>query len=358
MEICIKDTLRTLRQKNNITQELLANHLGITAQSVGKWERGEGFPDITLLPNIALFFGVTIDDLLNVGQARIDEKIKMYQEESLRYKNQGENEKNLILWEKAYAEFPNDCRVMEGLMYAINRNAQYPCPIEDANRIISLGKRILSESTDSKLRENAIEYLCYTYNSINDLENAIYYANMGGSIYTTREELRSFVLTGEEGIEACQKYIVAVLCQAAMTASTMTIKSAFSPDEEIVAYQFGIDLMKLLFSDGNVGFYANDISWRYSRIAECYAKMRNVEKTLEALEECTKYSKIAANVTETQYTAPMVNHLKTTVKDITKNYRGNACNLRLQALEQNCYDFIRENERFQKIIKKLNQYAE
>ena len=40
MEICMKDTLRTLRQKKNVTQETLANHLGITPQSVGKWERG------------------------------------------------------------------------------------------------------------------------------------------------------------------------------------------------------------------------------------------------------------------------------------------------------------------------------
>lgn len=69
MEICIKDNLRRLRTEKNITQEALAKYLGITPQSVGKWERGEGYPDITLLPKIALFFGVTIDDLLNVGKA-------------------------------------------------------------------------------------------------------------------------------------------------------------------------------------------------------------------------------------------------------------------------------------------------
>jgi transcriptional regulator with XRE-family HTH domain len=71
MEICIKDNLRRLRTEKNITQEALAKYLGITPQSVGKWERGEGYPDITLLPKIALFFGVTIDDLLNVGKAHL-----------------------------------------------------------------------------------------------------------------------------------------------------------------------------------------------------------------------------------------------------------------------------------------------
>lgn len=43
MEINLKEKLRALRQQKNITQEALANHLAITPQSVGKWERGEGF---------------------------------------------------------------------------------------------------------------------------------------------------------------------------------------------------------------------------------------------------------------------------------------------------------------------------
>lgn len=119
MEINLKDTLRRLRQKKNITQETLAAYLGITHQSVGKWERGEGFPDITMLPKIAIYFDVTVDELLDVGKSRIQEKIKQCQEESAKYKNAGENEKNLALWEEAYSEFPNECEVMSELMSAI-----------------------------------------------------------------------------------------------------------------------------------------------------------------------------------------------------------------------------------------------
>ena len=70
MNITMKDILRALRRQKKVTQEELANHLGITAQSVGKWERGEGFPDITLLPSIALYFGVTTDELLGIDKAR------------------------------------------------------------------------------------------------------------------------------------------------------------------------------------------------------------------------------------------------------------------------------------------------
>ena len=71
MEINLKEKLRTLRQRKNVTQEALANHLGITPQSVGKWERGEGYPDITLLPKIAFYFDVTVDELLCVDTSKI-----------------------------------------------------------------------------------------------------------------------------------------------------------------------------------------------------------------------------------------------------------------------------------------------
>lgn len=93
MEINMKDTLRTLRKEKNVTREELAVHLGISVQSVGKWERGEGFPDITLLPAIALYFGVTVDTLLDVDKARVEEKIAACLEESLRYRNQGETKR-------------------------------------------------------------------------------------------------------------------------------------------------------------------------------------------------------------------------------------------------------------------------
>lgn len=157
MQINLKDKLRSLRLQKNITQEALAGHLGITPQSVGKWERGEGFPDITLLPRIAFYFDITVDELLCVDQVRVEEAIAEYKRQAAIYQNNGENEKNLELWEQAYAEFPNDCRVIEGLMFAINRKAVYPCPKDKAERIISLGEKLLQKTTDARQRESALQ---------------------------------------------------------------------------------------------------------------------------------------------------------------------------------------------------------
>ena len=144
-----------------------------------------------MLPKIAFYFDVTVDELLGVDQVRVEEIISEYQRQSTIYGQNGENEKNLEIWEKAYAEFPNDCRVIEGLMYAINRDAIYPCPEAKAERIIALGEKLLEKSTDTRQRENAVQCLCYTYDSI-DKEKALHYADMSGSFYITREKSQNY----------------------------------------------------------------------------------------------------------------------------------------------------------------------
>ena len=55
-----------LRKRKGISQQELAEHLGVTFQSVSKWETKSTFPDITLLPEIADFFEVSVDELLGI----------------------------------------------------------------------------------------------------------------------------------------------------------------------------------------------------------------------------------------------------------------------------------------------------
>lgn len=57
-------TIAELRRRNRLTQRELAERLGISDRTVSKWERGEGFPDIAILPSLAEVFGVTLDHLL------------------------------------------------------------------------------------------------------------------------------------------------------------------------------------------------------------------------------------------------------------------------------------------------------
>ncbi|HSL85782.1 MAG TPA: helix-turn-helix transcriptional regulator, partial [Bacteroidales bacterium] len=63
-EINIAKTIVMKRKKKGITQDALADYIGITKASVSKWETGQSYPDITILPRLATFFNITIDELL------------------------------------------------------------------------------------------------------------------------------------------------------------------------------------------------------------------------------------------------------------------------------------------------------
>lgn len=66
MNIRIGNRIATLRKRQQITQAQLAEYLSVNPQTISRWEADGGMPDITLLPKIAMFFGVSIDDLFGM----------------------------------------------------------------------------------------------------------------------------------------------------------------------------------------------------------------------------------------------------------------------------------------------------
>ena len=73
------DTIARLRRERNMTQEALAECMGVTAQTISKWENSTTCPDVMLLPVLADFFGVTVDDLYG----RITEEKRINREKML-----------------------------------------------------------------------------------------------------------------------------------------------------------------------------------------------------------------------------------------------------------------------------------
>ena len=74
MNIGVK--IKELRREKKLTQEELAEYLHISSQAVSKWETGASSPDIDMLPKLAVFFGTTLDALMDFDQSRIDADIE------------------------------------------------------------------------------------------------------------------------------------------------------------------------------------------------------------------------------------------------------------------------------------------
>ena len=70
MQLDLGTKIRQLRHRDGRTQEALAEELGVTAQAVSRWEKGICYPDMEIIPSIANYFGVSIDELFGYDNDR------------------------------------------------------------------------------------------------------------------------------------------------------------------------------------------------------------------------------------------------------------------------------------------------
>ena len=84
MKLSLGDNIRTFRRAKDMTQEQLAEQLGVSFQSVSRWENGTTYPDMELLPALARIFSVTVDALLGMSD---EEKQKNFEEIKQKLRN-------------------------------------------------------------------------------------------------------------------------------------------------------------------------------------------------------------------------------------------------------------------------------
>lgn len=283
MNILLDENLRKLRLSRGNRQEDLATHLGVSVQSVSKWERGENLPDLTLIPAIASYYDVSVDDLLGVGEVRKQERIDWYFAESRRLLHDGKTEENIALMRKAVKEFPNELKLISQLAFALFYHIGKDKAM--CSEAIELDERILRESTDINLRGNSIERLCDSYHYLGNNEKAKEYAEMAGYMFNSREVLLSSVLEGEEGDNHNKNLI-----ENSLMMILNTINKLDSIDL-LTRHEFRIKLLELFFDDDFMGSFASDAAQYHYFCADIYAGKGDGEKTRYHLESAVKYVK-------------------------------------------------------------------
>ncbi|MBQ4603808.1 MAG: helix-turn-helix domain-containing protein [Clostridia bacterium] len=119
MTICFGENLKRLRKSKDLTQEALADFLGMSFQAISKWERGDTFPDIMMLPVIASFFGVTVDSLLGADAITKEAKIKEYTENYSRLWNEQKISQARDMLKEAIVEFPGNYDLLSKYLNAL-----------------------------------------------------------------------------------------------------------------------------------------------------------------------------------------------------------------------------------------------
>ncbi len=212
MDIIIDKKLKKLRHKKGNRQEDLAVYLGISVQAVSKWERGEGMPDITLLPGIAAFYGVSVDTLLGVDEEEKNKKIQEITDEYNRIRRTAPREDGSLVVEhnidegmslirQGLREFP-DCwffmQLLASDLWWKGKLTEGDERREYFNEAMELCEKILYECTEDRWRHCASSILCMIYNDSGRKEKALELACQSPGFVDSMEWKLAKIYEGEE----------------------------------------------------------------------------------------------------------------------------------------------------------------
>lgn len=155
MEMTIGTNIKRFRTAKNITQEQLSVAMNVTCAAVSKWERGETYPDITLLQPLAYFFGITLDELMGYNQEKIQAEINEIID---LYKKHWKDREGREIIIKAYRDYPNDYRIMHYYMWNIGGDMADNDPavlIKHKNEFLAICEKMLEGCTEENIRLGA-----------------------------------------------------------------------------------------------------------------------------------------------------------------------------------------------------------
>lgn len=215
MKLNIGENIKRMRREREITQEEFAEILGVSCQSVSRWEKGICYPDIELIPTIAAFFGISADKLMGIDESAEKSAVDRYLSDFRAAVSMGNIDECIRIARMGVAEFPNNYTLLNKLMYALFLSGSDDADIPDWEEnkkkydaeIIAIGERIIKYCNDTETKYEATERLAFHHCEMGRRD-------MGRSIYETlpsitycRESGIWWALSEEEKLSHTRMYI-------------------------------------------------------------------------------------------------------------------------------------------------------
>lgn len=301
MTIYLGENIKRLRKENEITQEKLAEFLGVTFQSVSNWERGESYPDITMLPEIAAFFKVSVDELLGLNKAKAQIKIDEY----LEYYDKNRFIDTSLTFNKfkiAIKEFPQDYRIvvryMELLMCDTSPDSS---DYEKVSReLFSLYENIQQNCTDDSIRMWSKRLICQHLHTKSHYSNNEEYQKECEKIMeempdliNTKDYLSTMLITDKEKhYNACSTSIENLIFLLEHSVDHYCLyDEKFTPEYKIRALEKMLTVYNLFYTSGNFGKSWADVIYNHGHLGHLYAQCNDNIKALNNLKKCAAYAR-------------------------------------------------------------------
>lgn len=243
MNLLIGENIRRLRRERELTQEEVAAHLGISFQSISKWERGDGYPDITMLPSLANYFDVSVDELIGMNKIARSEKLDDINSLWAENNKKGLHSDNVALMRKSLKTYPNNPLLLVQLSTSLEKLEGTEAEKEkNLKESIAIQEQILRYGEDSDVRSATLYNICFAYWKIGAYDKALEQARKLPTLYKTRENALIYFLQGEEKNKVARE---------SLTSLAWTISGQLSALAETegnpVYYEKAAQILKILF---------------------------------------------------------------------------------------------------------------
>lgn len=363
MKLNIGETIKRLRKEREITQEEFAEILGVSCQSVSRWENNNCYPDIELIPTIAEFFGISTDRLMGVDETKEKETVNCYLEAFQKAISVGNIDECIVIARKGLTEFPNNYVLLNKLMYALfgscdddgnNPNWKENMEKYDAE-ITALGERIMKYCPDINLKLEAASRLAFNHILHGRKE-------MGKRIYETfppmelcKEYHMWWALEKREELPFLQKAIKQSYELLKSFIWSLADADVVDVETEFIAINKIFELEKLIL-DGNRPKNAWGDVWLDFDMAKRYALLGDTVNTFKHLHLAAEEAKAFDNRPDEQkYTAVLVGEITEKKLDFeTSDTRPLSEILRDKWLIHDELDPVRDTDEFKTIVASLS----
>lgn len=198
MDLLIGEKIKQIRRERDLTQDEVASALGISYQAISKWERNDGYPDITILPALANYFGITVDELIGMNEIAAQDRLNQINQQYEKNRVAKRHSENVKLMKDALKIYPNNALLLVQLSAALERidgtDTERALYLQES---IDVQERILRYCDDSEVRGAVLFNIADAYLRQGNNKKAEEYARKLPNFYKTRENALVAILSND-----------------------------------------------------------------------------------------------------------------------------------------------------------------
>lgn len=283
-------TIKKLRRERDMTQEQLAELLGITANAVSQWECDRTAPDISQLPMLSNIFRVSADVLLGIDVGAMDAQIEEIYNQVRELFCTGHRQEGIELCREGLKKFPDAYILMEEL--AFNLSDSHNRAIQEES--IALFERILAGTTDDSAKNHAIGNLCRLYMAVGNPERAKELAETIPVPVYTKAQCYRMTLRGAEWADDMRHQVAIDFDNFIWDLRNLSRYSRgespiFTDAERLVLWKKVIAFVDVFYENGDYAFDEQLLIDAHFWCAKLYIRMGNTETALNELESMLKH---------------------------------------------------------------------